>query len=807
MSGLEIGRGFEDLCIMLKNYFKTAWRSLARGKAFSLINISGLVVGMAGATLILLWLANEVSYDRYHVNKDRLYQVYSMTEIPGEKHSTIGVVSQPLGPALKQEFPDVEATSRVQWVDHFLLSVGDKSFSKVGGRIVDPAFLRMFSFPLVAGSQTAQLGDVYSITITESLARKLFGSTEAVGKTIRIDNRDNFTVTGVLKDPPANTRFTFDYLLPFAYLRKIGRNNDNWVSNNIPTYVLLKPRADVAAFNAKIRDLTRIKAGIPNLWIHFVYPLEKWHLYSEFDDGIPVGGRIDTVRTFGIIAAFILLIACINFMNLSTARSEQRAKEVGIRKVAGAGRGLLIGQFISEAFLTSCIAGGLALLLVTLVLPAFCTLIGQQLALPFGSGVFWLGVFGFIVFTSLLAGSYPAFYLSSFKPVSIFRKQFKKSQAVFSPRRILVVVQFTFAIVLIVSTLIVREQVQYAEDRDTGYDKNNLVYVDFVGDIEKHYDLIKQELLSSGVAASVTRNSTGMSQGGGHTWVFRWVGEAPKDTVTTFTEYTTDAGLVKTSGMKLLAGRDIDIYAHPADSFSVILNETAARLMGFTHPVGSIINQPYNHVVWHVVGVVKDYVESSPYEQVPPVVIEGPGSGWFGTMHIKFNPAHSTATSLAGAEAIFKKYNPAYPFDYQFVDQEYATNFDNEQRTKTMAALFAALAVFISCLGLFGLSAYVAESRVKEIGVRKVLGASVPSIAGLLSLDFVRLVLISILIGSPLAWYGMNRWLSDYTYRITIGWGIFVVGGLLAIVIALVTVSFQAIRAARANPVKSLRSE
>jgi putative ABC transport system permease protein len=792
---------------MLKNYFKTAWRSLARGKAFSLINISGLAVGMAGATLILLWLANEVSFDRFHVKKDRLYQVYSMTEIPGEKHATIPWVSQPLGPALKEEFPEVEAFSRVQYVDHFLLSAGDKSFSKVGGRIVDPAFLSMFSFPLVAGSRAAQLGDVSSITITESLARKLFGSTDVVGKTIRIDNSDNFTVTGVLKDPPANTRFTFDYLLPFAYLRKIGRNNDNWVSNNIPTFVLLKPQADVAAFNAKIRDLSRIKAGMPNIWVHFVYPLEKWHLYSEFDDGKPVGGRIETVRTFGIIAAFILLIACINFMNLSTARSEKRAKEVGIRKVAGAGRGLLIGQFISEAFLTSCIAGGLGLLLVAMVLPAFCTLIGQQLALPFGRGVFWLYVIGFILFTSLLAGSYPAFYLSSFKPVSIFRKQFKKSQAVFSPRRILVVVQFTFAIVLIVSTLIVREQVQYAEDRDTGYDKNNLVYVDFVGDIEKHFDLIKQELLSSGVAVSVTRNSTGMSQGGGHTWVFRWVGEAPADTVTTITEYTTDAGLVKTAGMKLLAGRDIDIYAHPADSFSVVLNETAVRLMGFENPVGSIITNVYAHRDWHVVGVVKDYVESSPYEQVPPVVIEGPGRGWFGTMQIKFNPGHSTAASLSAAATIFKKYNPAYPFDYQFVDQEYATNFDNEQRTKTMAALFAALAVFISCLGLFGLSAYVAESRVKEIGVRKVLGASVPNIAGLLSLDFVRLVLISILIGSPLAWYGMNRWLSDYTYRITIGWGIFVVGGLLAIVIALVTVSFQAIRAARANPVRSLRSE
>ncbi len=792
---------------MLKNYFKTAWRNLARGKSFSIINITGLAVGMAGATLILLWLANEVSYDKFHVNKDRLYQVYGMTDLPNEKHSEISVVSQPLGPAMKQDFPEVEAFTRVKYIDHFLFTVNGKSFTKIGGRFVDPAFLEMFSFPLTAGSKEGQLGSVYSIVITQKLAQQLFGSVDVVGKTIRIDSVDNFTVTGVLKNPPVNSRFQFDYLLPWSYLKKIGWNNDNWISNNVYTYVLLLPRTDVAAFNGKIRDLTRKYSGRSDVWVHFVYPLRDWHLYAQFDNGIPVGGKIDTVRTFGIIAGFILLIACINFMNLSTARSEKRAKEVGIRKVSGAGRGLLIGQFIAESFLMSCISGAVALLIVALALPSFCTLIGEQLALPYGDGSFWASVAGFIILTSLLAGSYPAFYLSAFKPVSIFRKQFKKSQSALSPRRVLVVLQFTFAIVLIISTMIVRQQLQYAEDRDTGYSKNNLVYVDFVGDIEKNYPLIKQELLSSGVAASVTKNWTGMSQGGGHTWVFRWQGEAPKDTTTTITEYTTDAGLVKTAGLQLLAGRDIDIYQHPTDSLAVLLNETAVKLMGFKEPIGQIIADHYNNRYWHVIGVVKDYVESSPYEQVPPVVIAGAASGMFGTMHIKFNPANSTATSLAKAAAVFSKYNPAYPFDYQFVDQDYATNFEDAQRTKTMAGLFAALAIFISCLGLFGLSAYVAESRIKEIGVRKVLGASVPAIARLLSLDFVRLVLISMLIASPVAWYAMQHWLQDYTYRIDIGWGVFLVAGVLAVGIAMLTVSFQAIKAARANPVVSLRSE
>jgi len=791
---------------MLKNYFKTAWRSLARGRSFSFINIAGLAIGMAGATLILLWLFNEVGFDRFHKNKDRLYQVYAMTDIPNEKHNVIGRVSQRLGPALQQDFPEVEAVSRVGEVDHFLFTVGGRSFTGIEGSFVDTAFFRLFSFPLVAGAVSEQLQSISGIVITEKLAVKLFGTTDAMGKTIRLDSTDNFTVTGVLKDLPANTRFTFDYLLPWAYLKKVGWNNDNWISNNMPTYVLLKPNVDAAVFNAKIRNLTRVKTGRSDLWVHFVYPLKQWHLYNEFDDGKPSGGRITTVRTFGCIAAFILLIACINFMNLSTARSEQRAKEVGIRKVAGAGRGLLIGQFMCEAFLTACISGALALLIVQLSLPAFGTLVGTMLSVPYSSGLFWVVVFGFILFTSLLAGSYPAFYLSAFKPVGIFRKQFRRTQSVLSPRRVLVVLQFTFAIVLIISTLIMRSQLQYAEDRDTGYSRNDLVYVNLEGDLGKNYGLIRQELLSSGVAVGVSKNMLPMSDNDVHAWGFRWAGERPSDTTQAINLFSEDAGLVKTAGLQLVAGRDIDVYSYPADSFAVVLNETAVKVMGFKNPIGSEITNPYDHTRFRVVGVVKDYVVGSPYAKVPPMVIQGPSS-FFNTIHIKLNPARSTAAGLAKAGEIFRRYNPAYPFDYQFADQDYATKFRNEQRTRTMSGLFAGLAIFISCLGLFGLSAYVAESRVKEIGVRKVLGASVAGIARLLSVDFVRLVVVSLVIATPVAWYAMSRWLADYQYRINIGWGVFVLAGGLAVLIALVTVSFQAVRAGLANPVKSLRSE
>ena len=762
---------------------------------------------MAGATLILLWLFHEVSYDRFHVNRDRIYQVYAMTDIPGEKHASIGVVSQPLGPAMRARFPEVANVARLADVDHFLFTAGNKSFTRVKGDFVDPDFLRIFSFPTASGDRIEPLGPVNSIVLTEKLARRLFGSTDVVGKAIRLDSVDQFTVTAVLKDLPANTEFDFEYLLPWSYLKKLGWNNEDWVSNNCYTFLLLQPHTDLTAFNAKIAAFTRVNTGRNDLWLHFAYPLRKWHLWSEFDNGVPVGGRIDTVKVFALIAAFILLIACINFMNLSTARSEKRSKEVGIRKVAGAGRGLLIGQFMTESFLTVFLSGILCLALVELLLPAFGDLVGAPLSIPYGSPAFWFSALGFLLFTSLLAGSYPAFYLSAFKPIGIFRKQFRRTNAALSPRKVLVVLQFTFAIVLIISTLVVRRQLQFAEDRDTGYSRNNLVYVDFEGDIERNYPLIRQELLQSGLAVDVSKNWQNMSGGGPLSWGYRWPGEPPHDTTTGIGIFSSDADLVRTAKLHLVAGRDIDVYRYPTDSLAIVLNVTAVKWMGFRDPVGQIIYNPYENRRWHVVGVVKDYVYGTAYGEVPPAMILGPAAGVFTTMHIRLNPERPTAANLEMAQAIFKRYNAAYPFEFHFVDQEYARKFEDAQRTRTMAGLFAALAIFISCLGLFGLSAFVAESRIKEIGVRKVLGASVPGIARLLSVDFIRLVLIAFVIAAPIAWYAMNRWLADYSYRIPIGWVVFALAGGLAVAIALLTVSFQAVRAAYTNPVECLRSE
>ena len=793
---------------MIFNYYKTAWRSLIRGKSFSVINIVGLAVGMAGAMLILLWLQNEVSFDEFHKNKDRIYEVYGLTSNTDGKQNAIPVVSQPLGPAIKSEFPEVESMTREKGVNSFLITANEKSFTGIRGSFVDSSFLDIFSFPLSSGNKTDQLQNANSIVLTEKLANKLFGSTDVIGKIVRIDSVDQLTVSGILKDLPSNTRFDFEFLVSWQYLRKLGTgfSNESWLSNNTPTFVMLKPNTNLEAFNAKIKDLTRKNSGRSDVWTHFLFPLHKWHLYSEFENGVPVSGRIETVRVFGIIAAFILLIACINFMNLSTARSEKRAKEVGIRKVAGAPRHQLVSQFISEALLMAGVSGIIALIMVKLVLPYFNQLVNVQLEFPFLNIYFWISACLFIVVTGLLAGSYPAFYLSSFKPTGIFKKHFRKANAIITPRKVLVVMQFSFAIILIIATTVIRNQVRFAQDRKSGYDKENLILVNFVGDIEKNYSLIKYDLLNTGIAASVTKTMTGITDGGSRSWGLRWMNETPKDTNTTIRIYSADADLVKTMGLKLIDGRDIDVSKFPSDSFAVMLNEAAMKLMGFKNPIGQTISTVGNGPTWHVVGVVKDFVTASPYDEIQPTVIQGPGA-WFNTIHIKFNPSRKTADNLAKAADIFKRYNPAYPFDYQFVDQEYARKFESEQRTKTMAALFAGLAIFISCLGLFGLSAFVAESRVKEIGVRKVLGASALNITRLLSFDFVKPVVVSILIAIPVAYWAMNKWLENFAIRIQPGPWLFISAGILAIAIALVTVSYQSIRASLGNPVKSLRSE
>ncbi|GAA4780344.1 ABC transporter permease [Olivibacter ginsenosidimutans] len=786
---------------MVKNYFKIAWRNLLKNKTYSLLNISGLVIGMTAAMLILSWVQHERSFDLFHAKKDRLFLLANRAKW-NDKINVWFYTPKPLGPASKDEFPEIANYSRYSGGQHFLFSVGEKRL-KGSGAFVDSAFLQMFDFPLLAGNKEQVLRTPTEIVITQSLAKRLFGQEDALGKTVKIDSVDMATVSGVLADMPGNTRFDgIDFLLPWKYMEKIGYSDNYWGNNSVQTYIELVPGTNATSFSNKIKDITKRHApGNDDLAV-ILHALPDWWLRSTFENGKIVGGRIEMVHLFTIIAGFILLIACINFMNLSTARSEKRAKEVGIRKVAGAYRKSLIGQFLSESILMAAIAGIVAITVTWLALPVFGSLVSRRLAINFSDFHFWLNAIGFILVTGLLAGSYPAFFLSSFQPVKVLKGTFKQAKATFSSRKILVVVQFSIAIILIISTLVVHRQIKYAKDRENGYEKNNLIYIFEEGDVTQNSNLIKNELLQNGIAESVTRSSSPITEGWSNS-TMEWEGK-PVGDKTIFDRFCVDEHLVKTAGLSLIIGRDMDLSQYPTDSTAILLNESAVKIMGFKDPIGQIIHD--NGIEWHVIGVVKDFIMRSPYDPIDPMVIEG-AKGWFNIMHIKFNPSLPTATALAKTEAIFKRYNPNYPFSYDFVDKAYAEKFKESEQTGTMAALFAFLTIFISCLGLFGLAAYMAENRTKEIGVRKVLGASVFSITRLLSTEFAWLVVISCIVAFPIAYWAMDRFLQVYTYRISMGWELFLMAGLTALILAVMTVSSQAIKAAIANPIRSLRDE
>jgi putative ABC transport system permease protein len=786
---------------MIKNYLKIAYRNLIRDKGFSLLNISGLAIGMASAVLIILWIQNEISYDRFHKNSDRLYQVWSSDVVGGSKTSST-VTPEIMAPGLAQDDPEIEQTSRITWGENYLFSTGAKSL-KAFGNAVDPSFLTMFSYPLIQGDPKLVLSDPYSIVLTEHMAKAIFGNENPMGQVLRMDNTENYKVTGILKDLPVNSQFNFEYLWSYDYKTMKNYIDKDWTDVGIRTYVLLKPHTSFNAANAKIKNVIVAHSGGKAKTTLFLYPLSKLRLYSNFENGIPVGGRIERVKTFGLIAILILVIACINFMNLSTARSEKRAREVGIRKVVGALKSSLIGQFLAESIFISFIASAFALLIVQLSLPEFNQLMQTKLSIDFGNIYFWLASIGFIMFTGVLAGSYPAFFLSSFKPIFVLKGAFKKVNALVTPRKVLVILQFTFAIALIVCTIIVEEQIKFAQSREIGYNSKNLGYVNIEGDIYKNYSLIKNELLSSGAATSISLTQAPLTQNWSSGIGMKWKGMDPNMQIQ-INRYTENGDLVKTAGMQLVAGRDIDVADFPTDSAACLISESAAKAMGFKDPIGQIIfDDPIN---WHVVGVIKDFILESPYETIKPFMVKGSKYGG-SVLHIRLNAQNSMAQNLKLSEKVFKKYNPVYPFEFHFEDQEYASKFNDEQLTGKLASLFAGLTIFISCLGLFGLATYMAENRAKEIGVRKILGASVSSIAGLLSKDFLKLVVASVFIATPIAWWSMSKWLEAYNYHIVIsGWG-FLAAGLAALAIACGSVSYQAIKAATANPSDTLRTE
>ncbi|HWK08361.1 MAG TPA: ABC transporter permease [Puia sp.] len=789
---------------MLKNYFTTAWRNLRGNKVFSLLNILGLAAGMAVALLIGIWVHNEYSYNKFLPGYEQLYQLKLNAKNNGEIN-TFGSSSLALADGLRAEIPEIEHVAECDWFWPHVLMAGDTKLYLNGGQI-EGGFLKMFPYPLLDGQAGTALKDPYSIVLTESTAKALFGNKNAMDRMVRFDNQHDLKVTGILKDLPANSSLQFQFLVPFSYYEQTSdwvkaERRAGWRENSFQAFVQLKPGISYGQVEAKIKGICKRHDAASNLEV-ILQPVKDWHLLTDFKNGKAVGGFIDYVHMFSIIGILVLLIACINFINLTTARSVKRAREVGVRKTLGSGRGQLILQFLAESFLITLIAFLLCLLLAQLSLPAFNRLTGSQLAIPFSSPSFWGIMLGSVIITALLAGSRPAFYLSSFRPVKVLKGRLQIGKGADLPRKVLVVLQLSCSIALIISTLTIYRQIEYARNRPTGYHLNRLMCTDMNSDLSSHYPALRNELMNSGLTESVSISSSPITEIYWHSGVDDWPGKKPGETVNIGTLIVAD-DYFRTMGMEFRSGRDFSLAS---DTMNIILNEAAVRRMRLQQPLNQAIT--WQSKQCKIIGVVKDALMGSPFSAADPTIFRyGPRGSLFNYLVYRLSPGVGVQDALSRLGVVFNKYNPAYPYRYQFADESYAAKFNFETLVGRLAGIFAGLAIFISCLGLFGLAASMAEQRTREIGIRKVLGASVSRLWLLLSGEFIVLVGVGWVVASPLAYYFLYNWLQKYSYRIGIGVGIFILAALLAMTITLVTVSFQAIRAAIASPVKSLRAE
>ncbi len=795
---------------MIKNYFKIAFRNLIKQKGYSFINIAGLATGMAVAILIGLWIWDELSYDKYHKNYNRIAQVWQHVIYNGNVGSQMANPAL-MGEEIRNNFgSDFKYVLQASWNNTHILTSGEKKFNK-DGYYFEPQVTEMLSLKMIKGTRGG-LKEPYSILLSASTAKAYFGEVDPMNQVIRIDNKYDVKVTGVYEDLPYNTFFrNMNYLLPWElYLISnewIKKMENPWGSNFTQTFVQVAENADMSNVSAKIKDVkfNKLKDEGDRKYrpIVFLHPMSKWHLYSEFKNGNNIGGRIEFVWLFGIIGVFVLMLACINFMNLSTARSEKRAKEVGIRKSIGSVRGQLIYQFFSESLVVAILAFFVSLLFVQLMLPGFNQVADKKLVLPWLNPIFWILGISFSLLTGIIAGSYPALYLSSFNPVQVLKGTFRVGRFASVPRKVLVVLQFTVSVTLIIGTIIVFNQIQHAKSRPIGYDRNGLISM-FMSteDIHKHFDAVRNELKASGAALEMTESGSPVTQVWNTNGGFDWKGKDPSLAVD-FPNNGVTYEYGKTIGWQFKEGRDFS-RDHATDSLAFVINEAAAKFLGFKNTIGETLTwegKPYT-----IIGIIKDMVVESPYEPARASLFHISRDGG-SVMIVKINPEMSSREALSKIEGVFKKYNPEAPFEYKFVDEDYARKFNDEERIGKLASFFAALAIFISCLGIFGLASFVAEQKAKEIGVRKVLGASVFTLWKMLSRDFILLVTISLLIAIPSSFYFMSGWLSKYEYRTEISWWIFVVAGMGALLITLATVSYQAIKAALANPVNSLRTE
>lgn len=804
---------------MISNYFKIAFRNLKKNKVYSFINIGGLATGMAVAMLIGLWVWDEVSYNQSHENYQHIGQVYRNFTEPLEQHTvSTQWLPQPMAKVLNEKYKHLfKHVVLLRPSIDFAVQVGENSLTKKG-QFIENGVIDMFSLKMQKGS-AASLDDQQAIIISESTAKALFGDKDPINQSIKLDNKIDAKITGVYEDIAQNSIFgNIEFFGNYENMREnnpsIQSNQDNWSHTSHWIYVQTADNVTIEQASAAINDLylkdapsdfaEGAKKYKTNVWL---YPMKDWYLYSEFKDGKVAGGRITFVWLFGVVGIFVLLLACINFINLSTARSEKRAKEVGIRKAIGSLRIQLINQFLSESFVVVFIAFVVCLLIVLVSLSTFNQLADKSISIPFTNIYFWFASITFLILTSLLSGLYPAFYLSSFQPVKVLKGTLRLGKFASLPRKTLVVIQFTTSVVLIIGTVIVYQQIQYAQNRPIGYNNKGLVRIPMRDSHFANNKLaMKDELIASGVAKGIAFSSSPVTEIWDNWGGFTWKGKNP-ESESSFTVTWVSEDFGKAVEWKLKQGRDFS-KEFGTDSSAVIINESAAKYLRLKNPVGEFIRQEGSNESRQIIGIVNDVVAASPYEPVST------GFYWLdknldnaSQMQIKINPDLPVSTALAKIEAIQKKYIPSAPFNYRFVDEEFANKFKAEQRISKLASLFAILAIFISCLGLFGLASFVAEQRTKEIGIRKVLGATVLNLWQMLSKDFVVLVIISSLIAAPIAYYFMDNWLQKYNYHTQISGWVFILAAVGALAITLLTVSYQAIKAALVNPVKSLKSE
>jgi putative ABC transport system permease protein len=785
---------------MLKNYLTIALRSFWKNKGYSFINIIGLSIGLACSILILLWVQDEFSYDRFHEKGDRLYQVMEDQFYSGGQTLPTRSTPGPLAEALKKDVPEVANTTRVTWNNNQLFSYAGQAF-KEEGVYADSGLFEIFSFPFLHGNPATALSEPNSIVLTRKMAEKYFGSPEqAFGQILRVNNREDVQVTGVVADVPKNSSLTFAYVMPVEGYVEQNQWLLDWGNNGIRTFVLLHPEADGEAVSAKIKNFLKNYKEETTTEL-FLQAYTDAYLHSDFRQGKRGGGRIEYVRLFVVIAVFILLIACINFMNLSTARSGTRAKEVGVRKAIGAGRQSLVGQFMSESLLLAFASLLLSLILVELLLPSFNDLTGKQIAIDYTHPAHLLAFLGIGLLTGLLAGSYPALFLSGFEPTRVLKGDLKTGSGAVFLRQGLVVFQFSLSVFLILGTVVVFSQIRYIKSKNLGYAKENLLILGMEGNLREQFQAFRNEVAQIKGVLSFSATNQVPSWAGSNTANLEWEGKQPDESLLV-THYYTDQDFLSTMGMELKEGRDFS-PGFGTDTANILINEETARRINVKNPVGSKIK--WGGREGTIIGVVKDFHSNSLHIPVEPaVLLYRPEEVQAILLRLSGEELEET---LAQLEQVHQRLNPAYPFDYQFLDQNFERQYRSETVIGKLANWFAFIAILISCLGLFGLAAFTAERRTKEIGIRKVLGASVGNIVGLLSKEFVRLVLIAFVITSPLAWYALRQWLQDYPYRIDLEWWMFALTGGLALLIALLTVSYQSIKAALGNPVKSLKSE